>query len=74
MFDFKAEDGDTLKLFGLDEDDATAVTANTPYGPAAGLAFDTDGDGRFDGGVFFQQIRHTAEVDDLVQDNTIEFV
>lgn len=74
VFDYKAEDGDLMKFFGIDEDQATAVTANTPYGPAAGLAFDLDGDGKFDGGVFFQQLRTTAQVEDLVDNGAIEFI
>ncbi|MEM7694290.1 MAG: hypothetical protein AAF318_07550 [Pseudomonadota bacterium] len=74
LFDFKAEDGDALVLFGIRRDEAEAITLDTPYGPAAALAFDTDGDGDFDGAVIFQQIRDPNQIDTLINDNDITFI
>ena len=74
LFDFKAEDGDVLKLYGLDEGDAKFVEGNTPYGPAAGIVFDKDGDGKFEGGVFFQQVRNPDELEQMVDNGTIQFI
>lgn len=72
LFDFKAAKGDTLDLFGLDADDLSFVTAETSYGPAAGIAIDKDGDGEFEGGIFFQQLRNPDDVAALVDNGTIE--
>ncbi|GAB5375955.1 MAG: hypothetical protein AcusKO_24170 [Acuticoccus sp.] len=72
LFDFKAEDGDTLHLFGLETDDLSFVKASTGYGYFAGLGIDTDRDGELDGGIFFQQIRNPNHVEDLIDSGVIE--
>ncbi|XWN29119.1 MAG: hypothetical protein ROR55_16560 [Devosia sp.] len=74
LFDFNANDGDTLRLFGIDEGDAKFVTGSTPYGPAAGIVFNLDDDKAFEGGIFFQQVRDPDDLRDLVEKGAIDFV
>ena len=74
LFDFKSEDGDSLIFVGVDESMVDAIVGNTAYGPAAGLAIDHNGDGKYDGGVFFQQIRDPDDLTQMMQSGEIDFI
>ena len=74
LFDFKASDGDQLKLFRIDPEEVEFLRIMTQYGPAAGLVIDQDGDGRFEGGVIFQQTQNPDDLQSWVDDGAITFL